>query len=298
MRILIAEDDFTSRNILASIVKKWGYNPVVTEDGQAAWDALQQPDAPKLLLLDWNMPIIDGLEVCRRLREIDSSDPFYIILLTGRGEKDDIVKGLDAGANDYIIKPYDNAELRARVKVGQRMLDLQSSLLEAQNALAYQATHDSLTGIFNRRAILDALEKELARMRREEGRLTIGMCDIDHFKKINDTYGHQAGDDVLIAFTGCIKGWLRDYDCVGRYGGEEFLIIAPGDSGQGTDSLYERLRMRIADTGMETCAGMISITASIGVACGTGQTTADTLLAAADTALYRAKADGRNRISF
>ena len=126
MRILIAEDDFTSRSILTAILKKWGYDPVVTEDGEAAWDALQQPDAPRLVLLDWNMPGMDGLEVCRRLREHETPNPPYVILLTGRGEKGDIVQGLEAGANDYVAKPYDNEELQARIRVGQRMLELQA----------------------------------------------------------------------------------------------------------------------------------------------------------------------------
>ena len=203
MKILIAEDDFTSRSMLTAILKKWGYDPVVTEDGMAAWDALQKPDAPRLVLLDWNMPGLDGLEVCRRLRTKETPNPPYVILLTGRGEKGDIVRGLEAGANDYIAKPYDNAELQARIRVGQRMLELQAKLLEARDALAHQATHDALTGIFNRRAILDRLAQEISRAERDGTPLSVGMFDIDHFKKINDTFGHQAGDDVLVAFARC-----------------------------------------------------------------------------------------------
>jgi two-component system cell cycle response regulator len=298
MRILIAEDDFTSRSILTAILKKWGYEPIVTEDGQAAWDALQQPDAPKLVLLDGNMPGMDGLEICRRLRQIVSSDPPYVILLTGRGEKNDIVQGLDAGANDYISKPYDSEELRARIGVGQRMAELQSNLLEARNALAHQATHDPLTGVLNRRAILDHLRKELARARRENGTLSVGMCDIDHFKTVNDTWGHMTGDSVLVAFSRCLLAGLREYDDVGRYGGEEFLVIAVGSKGEGGESLYERLRAGVAASRIETEGKTVSITVSIGVAPGTGQSTVDSLLAAADAALYRAKADGRNRVVY
>ena len=296
MRVLIAEDDFTSRSILTAILKKWGHDPIVTEDGTAAWDALQQADAPKLVLLDWNMPGMDGLEVCRRLRENDSTNPPYVILLTGRGEKGDIVRGLGTGANDYVAKPYDNEELQARIGVGQRMLELQASLLEARDALEHLAMHDPLTGVFNRRAILDRLRAELSRAKREGGRLSVGMCDLDHFKKINDTYGHQAGDDVLVAFTRCVQANLRDYDCVGRYGGEEFIVIAPGSNGQGCVDLYERLRAQVASAGIKTKAETISVTVSIGVASGTGQIAMDTLIAAADAALYQAKADGRNRV--
>jgi len=298
MKILIAEDDFTSRNILTAVLKKWGFDPVVTEDGRAAWDVLQQPDAPPLILLDWNMPGMDGLEICRRLREIGSSNPPYVILLTARGEKGDIVQGLEAGATDYVSKPYDNEELQARIRVGQRMLELQSHLLEARDALAHQATHDFLTGVFNRRAIRDRLKQEILRAGREKENLSVGMLDIDHFKDINDTYGHQAGDEALLVFTQCIQGGLREYDCVGRYGGEEFLVIAPGSIGLKSENLYERLRARIAGAEIATNAGSISLTVSIGVAPGTSQSLVDVLLAAADTALYQAKAGGRNRVVY
>jgi diguanylate cyclase (GGDEF)-like protein len=298
MKILIAEDDFTSRGILTAILKKWGFDPVVTENGGAAWDALQRPDAPRLVLLDWNMPGMDGLEVCRRLRERDSRNPPYVILLTARGEKGDLVQGLEAGANDYVAKPYDNEELQARIRVGQRMLDMQSHLLEAQDALEHQATHDFLTGIFNRRAILDRLAQEISRAKRENTSLSIGMCDIDHFKNINDAYGHQAGDEALVIFTRCLQSRLRDYDSLGRYGGEEFFVIAPGSVGHSGESLYERLRAEVAEAEIPTKAGMVSLTVSIGVAPGTGQSTVDALIAAADAALYQAKAEGRNRVVY
>jgi len=298
MKILIAEDDFTSRSILTAVLKKWGFDPVVTEDGGAAWDVLQRPDAPRLILLDWNMPGMDGLEICRRLRESEVPNPPYVILLTARGEKGDIVKGLEAGANDYVAKPYDNEELQARIRVGQRMLEMQSRLLEARDKLAYQATHDPLTGVLNRRAILDRLGREISRAKRENGSLSVGMFDIDHFKNINDTHGHLAGDEALVAFIRCIQDGLREYDFVGRYGGEEFLVIAPGSIGLKSESLYERLRARIAGAEIATNAGSISLTVSIGVAPGTGQSSVDALLAAADAALYRAKADGRNRVVY
>jgi len=297
MRILVAEDDLTSRRILTAILIKWGYDPIVTEDGAAAWEAMQRPDAPELILLDRKMADTDGLEVCRRLRAKDSSRSAYIILLTGLGKKSEIVQGLEAGANDYIAKPYDSEELRARIKVGQRMLELQSSLREARDALEHQAMHDPLTGVFNRRAILARLSQELSRARREDGRLSVGMCDLDHYKNINDTLGHQAGDEVLVAFTRCIQVHLRDYDCLGRYGGDEFLVIAIGVRGQAIESLYERLRARVAATEIITNAGKVSITVSIGVAQGTGQSTAEALISAADAALYRAKAEGRNQVA-
>jgi diguanylate cyclase (GGDEF)-like protein len=298
MKVLIADDDFTSRSILTAILKKCGFDPVVAEDGGAAWDILQRPDAPRLILLDWNMPVLDGPEICRRIRARNVPDPPYVILLTARGEKSDIVDGLEAGANDYMAKPYDREELLARIGVGQRMLEMQSNLLEARDALSHQATHDFLTGVFNRRAVRDRLKQEITRAGRDGKSLSVGMLDIDHFKKINDTFGHQAGDEALIAFTRLIQGGLREYDCVGRYGGEEFLVIAPGSVGSKNESLFERLRTRISEAEIATNAGPISLTVSIGVAPGTGQSDVDTLLAAADAALYQAKADGRNRVVY
>jgi diguanylate cyclase (GGDEF)-like protein len=297
MKILVAEDDLTSRRILTAILKKWGYDPVATEDGLAAWNVLQQPDAPKLLLLDWNMPEIEGPEICRRLRQKISSNPPYIILLTGRDEKGDIVLGLDAGANDYIVKPYDPAELRARIRVGQRMLELQDSLVEARDALAYQAMHDPLTGVLNRRAILGKLADKLERAKRENKRLSIGMCDIDFFKKINDTHGHQMGDKVLVGYVHCMEGQLCGNDCLGRYGGEEFLVISCPQETQDS-CFYERLRKQVAAMKIAGPSGPISITVSIGVAFATEESTVDGLLGAADEALYRAKAGGRNRVTY
>ena len=258
---------------------------------------LQKPEAPRLILLDWNMPGLEGLEVCRRLRKKETTNPSYVILLTGRGDKSDIVLGLEAGANDYIAKPYDNAELLARIRVGQRMLELQDSLLEIQAALAHQATHDALTGIFNRRAILEQLTRELARALRQGVSISVGMCDIDHFKEINDRFGHQAGDEVLVAFARSLQNNLREYDYVGRYGGEEFLIIATGSNNtQSDEGLYERLREQVAALAVKTKAGNISVTVSIGTAAGSGKSTVDALLAAADAALYQAKEAGRNRV--
>jgi len=294
MRIFLAEDDRTSRSILTAILKKWGYDPVVAADGAAAWDILRQPDAPRLVLLDWNMPEMDGLEVCRLIRKGESSNPPYVIMLTGKGEKSDIVQGLDAGANDYICKPYDNEELLARIRVGRRMVELQAALVEARDAMEHQARHDALTGIFNRRAILETLEREISRARREGGKVSVGMLDIDHFKKINDTYGHQVGDEVLVGFVRIVQRSLREYDYTGRYGGEEFLIIATGPKEVSFEGLYERLRCQVADTSLETTAGPVTITVSIGTVAGSGTSTTDEMLHMADLALYRAKAEGRN----
>ncbi len=298
MRILIAEDDLTSRAMLEFILSKWGHQPLAVEDGCEAWQAMQQADAPLLAILDWEMPGMDGLQVCRKIREANLPNPPYLIILTARDKKTDIVKGLDAGANDYISKPYNNNELRARISVGNRMLELQAKLIEARDALAHEAMHDPLTGALNRRAILAGLDKELKRSQRKASRLTIGLCDIDHFKRVNDTHGHLIGDEVLRRFTRAIQRNLRAYDLLGRYGGEEFLVIAPDSTQSYEKQLYERLRECVASDRTPTDLGEIGITVSIGVAGLDSGSTVDTLLAAADTALYKAKRHGRDQVCY
>ncbi|MCF8119406.1 MAG: diguanylate cyclase [Deltaproteobacteria bacterium] len=298
MKVLIAEDDATSRTILTSVLTQWGYEPVPTSDGRQAWDIMQQPDAPKLAILDWEMPGLNGLDICRRIQDMGSSNPPYCIVLTARDQKADIVKGLDAGANDYMSKPYDKNELQARINAGRRMVELQTELLETKNALAREAMHDPLTGALNRRAVLEGLERELNRAERHNSYLSIGLCDIDHFKEVNDRYGHQAGDVVLCAFVKTVQHNIRGHDLLGRYGGEEFLMVLPESRGGIAEGLYERLRTRIADTRITTPTGEVGITVSIGVARGRPGIAVEALLASADAALYKAKHAGRNRIVY
>ncbi len=296
MRILIAEDDFTSRTVLAGVLKKSGYEVTVTVNGAEAWEALQQPGAPALVILDWMMPEMDGLEVLRRVRALQTDRPPYIIMLTAKGEKADIIAGLDTGANDYLAKPFDSGELRARIEVGRRLVEMQDALIKSKEILAHQATHDPLTGLLNRRAILDRLHKELARAGRLGDVLAVGMCDIDHFKQVNDTYGHQAGDDVLCGLAQILRESYREYDSVGRMGGEEFLIITPMKAGTNWLSVFGRLCAKIAESYITTRSGVLSITVSIGVAYAAAETTVDEMLETADTAMYQAKNEGRNRV--
>ncbi len=296
MRILIAEDDLTSRTVLTGVLKKNGHEIVETIDGAAAWDRLQQPDAPLLIILDWMMPHMDGLEVVHRVRAVATELPPYILMLTTRNEKADIIAGLDAGANDYLAKPFDAGELRARVEVGRRMIELQQELVESRKILAHQSTHDSLTGVLNRRGVLDRLREELSRAQRYGDSLAIGMVDIDHFKQVNDTYGHQTGDDVLGGLTVLLKESLREYDSVGRMGGEEFLLIAPMRSGGDCLSVFQRTCLKVAERSITTRSGKLSVTVSIGVTTAGCDVSIDEILAAADKALYRAKEEGRNRV--
>lgn len=296
MRILIADDDATSRLVLTGVLKKHGYEVVVTVDGTEAWEAMQRPDAPKLAILDWMMPGLSGVDVCRRVRGLTSDEPPYLILLTSMGEKSDIVAGLEAGADEYLAKPFDAGELRARVDVGRRMTELQARLHEANDALAHEAMHDPLTGALNRRAFAEVLSSAMSEERRHRQGLALGICDVDEFKKINDGYGHQVGDEVLCELVRVITSNLREYDVLSRQGGDEFVVLAAHTGNADVGTLFERARAAVADNPIPTRAGELSITVSFGVRVWTDGETADGLLAAADAALYRAKSAGRNRV--
>lgn len=298
MRILIAEDDFTSRVVLMAVLKKQGHEVVATIDGAEAWAVMQQQDSPKLAILDWVMPEMDGCEVVRRIRALPGDLPPYIIMLTSKDEKADVIAGLDAGADDYLSKPYDPGELRARIEVGQRMIEMRAALVESREALAHLAAHDPLTGLLNRRAILDQLNRDLARVSRKGDAVAVGMCDIDHFKQMNDTYGHQVGDEVLRGLALILTDNLRKCDAVGRMGGEEFLVIAPVEEGTDCMSLFNRLCTHISENPITTKAGALSITISVGVARAVAGCTVDEVLDTADAALYRAKNQGRNRVVY
>lgn len=296
MRILIAEDDLTSRSMLAAVLKKAGHEIAVAVNGAEALAVLEQPSAPRLAILDWMMPEMDGLEVVRRIRTKPSSQPPYLIMLTAKSEKADIIAGLDGGADDYLAKPFDAGELRARVEVGRRIVELQAALFESREILAQQASHDAMTGLLNRRAILERLHEECARAVRHGSQVAVGICDVDHFKRVNDTHGHQVGDDVLVGLAQLLGQGVRPYDAVGRMGGEEFLVVTPMEAGADHLPLFHRLCERIADRAIGTRGGQLRVTASFGVACAS-TIPPDALLAAADRALYQAKDEGRNRVA-
>lgn len=295
MRVLIAEDDRVSRDLLQQVLGKWGCEVVVTSDGDEAWEVLQHDDAPRLAILDWMMPGLDGPEICRRVRARNAADPPYVILLTARGGKDDIVIGLEAGADDYVGKPFDRAELLARLEVGRRFTELNARLLETQRILAEQALTDALTGVMNRRAILGRLEEEIARAHREETTLGVGMIDIDHFKRVNDVYGHTAGDAVLREIAVRSRSAMRQYDAFGRFGGEEFLAIVPDSPDSEVRGVLERIRTAVCAGPVETQGNTLMVTVSIG-GVTSGASSADMLICSVDDALYKAKADGRNRV--
>jgi two-component system cell cycle response regulator len=297
VRILVADDDLTTRLVLTGLLRKWGHEVVAAVDGTQAWETMQGVDAPTLAILDWMMPGLSGVEVCGRVRSLPSDQPPYLIILTSKGEKADIVAGLDAGADDYLAKPFDPGELRARVNVGQRMIDLEARLLEARDALAHEATHDPLTGAFNRRAFAGYLTRAISEERRHHDGLALGICDVDEFKKINETHGHQVGDEVLVGLVGMLSGTLRGHDVLGRHGGDEFVVLAGHIADADVGPFFERMRAAVAGHPILTKSGEVSITLCFGVSRWTDDQTEDELLAAADTALYRAKGAGRNRVA-
>lgn len=296
MRILIAEDDVTSRLILENMLTKWGYDVVSATDGNDAWKKLQEEDSPKLVILDWMMPGMEGIEICRKIRENSKSEDqyTYVTLLTAKESKENIVTGMDAGADDYITKPFDMHELRVRVRAGQRIVQLQSELLEAKKDMEIQSRTDPLTGVLNRRAILSQIENELSRAKRDNAHISISMLDLDHFKKINDTFGHLAGDAVLRESMNRVEETIRTYDAVGRFGGEEFIVVLPGAKEADAFIIADRIRIKINAKNANIDGVSIPFTISQGLATCNGELTADELIAKADEALYRAKQNGRN----
>lgn len=277
--------------------RKWGYDVILAEDGNTAWIQLTSPDAPRMALLDWMMPGQNGVDVCRELRKMRPEPYTYILLLTAKDAKESIVEGLESGADDYLTKPFHPQELRARIQVGSRLLDLEDSLVQAREAMRYKATHDALTGVWNRGTILDTLEREVVRSSREGLSLGVLIADLDHFKSVNDTYGHLTGDAVLREVTKRMLADVRSYDAVGRYGGEEFLILLPNCDPAETEEKAERLRGAVIREPIETESGRLKITVSIGGVATSSwpENTASQFLQMADSALYRAKEGGRNR---
>lgn len=299
MKILLAEDSPVYRHLISGHLKAWGFDLQVAKDGAAAWELLQAPDAPRLALLDWVLPKIEGIELCRRIRKSPAHSHYtYIVLLTGKDGKDDLVEGMQAGADDYLAKPFHPPELEARLLVGKRILNLQHELVSARELLRVAATYDFLTGLLNRGEIVAWLDRELVRGRREATPVGIILADIDHFKNVNDSLGHSAGDAVLREVARRLKSGLRVYDGAGRYGGEEFLLILPGCDLETTVRRAQQIGRLVSATGVMSPKGSVEITVSMGVTCAGGgsNTSVESLLNEADVALYRAKENGRNRV--
>jgi diguanylate cyclase (GGDEF)-like protein len=298
MRILIAEDEPLFRRLLQRMLTEWGYQVVVARDGSEACQILLSEDPPKLAILDWKMPGMEGIDVCRKIRADLAEHYTYLILLTSQQREEDIVAGMEAGADDYIVKPFKHSELRVRLRAGRRIVELHEELLAAREVLHAKASHDSLTGLWNHEEILAILGKELARSERDGVCVSVIMADIDHFKEVNDTFGHLAGDAVLRLTSEKMQALMRAYDSIGRYGGEEFLIVLPDCCGECAAAFAQRLCLRISGDRMDTSEGLIPVSISLGVASSSSAASPGehSLIRAADAALYRAKQKGRNRV--
>lgn len=299
MRILIADDNPSHLRLLNAFLVMWNYEVVLACDGEEACNILLGQDTPKLAILDWMMPGMDGPEICREVRKHSERAYVYILLLTAVFDKNILIMGLEAGADDYLTKPFEGNELKARLRTGRRILELQEQLVSVNETLQFQLGHDSLTGMQSRASILETLRIELMRSQRERTTVGILMTDLDHFKQINDTYGHLAGDTVLREAAKRMRASVRPYDAVGRFGGEEFLILMPGCDIPRALSRAEGLRNAIAKEPVDTPEGMITVTLSLGVTVGGGANPGELEghLRAADVALYEAKTKGRNQVA-
>jgi diguanylate cyclase (GGDEF)-like protein len=285
--------------LMQRTLQQFGYEVVLAENGRIAAQILARTDGPRLALVDWMMPELDGPGLCREVRSSHREGGYvYLVLLTSKQSNEDIVAGLNAGADDYITKPCHPAELRARLHTGCRVLSLEEELVKARDEMHYKATHDPLTGIWNRASILSQLESELERSHQENVPASVLLCDVDHFKQVNDKFGHLVGDSVLREVATRLTEAVRAFDAVGRYGGEEFLILLRRCDDSTLETRSEAVRLAIAATPIVTGAEKLSISMSVGAAsCGQWEPGApiERILARADAALYRAKTDGRNR---
>lgn len=296
MKVLVAEDDPLVRMLLEGLLIGWGYQVEIAVDGTEAWRILQRKEAPDLAILDWMMPGMDGVQICRELRRRETENYVYVLLLTSKDTKEDVVLGLESGVDDYLTKPFNSDELRARITAGKRIVNLQRQLLQVQEVLRVKATCDGLTGLWNRTTILELLGKHLEKTSENGEPTAVVLADVDHFKGVNDTLGHQAGDAVLQEVARRLATAVRSYDAVGRFGGEEFLIVLPGRDTRTALAVAQQLRGSLADSAIVIPEGTIQVTISLGVAStDTVAVHMDTLIRTVDELLYQAKTAGRNR---
>jgi diguanylate cyclase (GGDEF)-like protein len=299
--ILIVEDNPVARKVLEKMLAKASYRTVSAQNGAEALALFENEFFP-IVLTDWMMPEMNGLELCQAIRRMPNIGYVFIVLLTARDSKQDIITGLESGADDFIIKPVNPPELMARLKCGHRILELEQSLRQANKEIRLLSIQDPLTGCFNRSYLDERLPDEVKRAKRYCHPLSLIMCDIDHFKLINDTYGHQTGDRVLEKFARRIHHAIRDrIDWLVRYGGEEFLIVLPETDIGGACCAAEKLRRIVCDQPFKISDLSLTVTASFG-ASGYARITASTptaiekLIDRADQCLYKAKEQGRNRL--
>jgi diguanylate cyclase (GGDEF)-like protein len=292
MKLLVADDSSLYRTMLKRMLEAWGYEVVLAVDGHEAQRILDSNDAPSLAIVDCMMPGMSGLELCKQIRA-RRQGYVYTILLSAANHENDVLQGFELGADDYLGKPFKELELIARLRVGERIIKIHEELVEAYKILEFEAAYDSSLRIWNRRTIMDLLSKEVGRAKRSQTPLSIFLADLDFFKRVNDSYGHLVGDEVLRRAAERMSNEVRESDHLGRYGGEEFLAVLPACTAEGAVLVAERVRQSI---GNEPLVKEVAMTVSIGVAqLRPGQEIHD-LLHEADIAMYRAKQSGRNRV--
>ncbi|HEX7011458.1 MAG TPA: diguanylate cyclase [Steroidobacteraceae bacterium] len=299
-RILLVDDEPTQRLIVARLLKRAGYEVETAANGREALDMLQSGDF-QLLITDWEMPQMDGIALCGALRSMPGKGYTYTILLTARDAIEHVVEGLRAGADDYLTKPVVEAELVARLNTGRRIVTLERSLRAANEENRRLSITDALTGAYNRRYLMEQLPREIERAARYGRQLSVIMCDVDHFKKINDSHGHLVGDEMLKWFVGKLRSGVRACDWVARYGGEEFLIVLPETNVDQAATAAEHLRAQVAGSSIPLEGLELSVTASFGV-CGWKNSvpqgaSLDTLIARCDEGVYASKSAGRDRVT-
>jgi diguanylate cyclase (GGDEF)-like protein len=297
--ILLAEDSAVIQTVVRNMLILWGHEVVTAADGLQAWRILESDRAPRLAVFDWIMPGLQGPELCRRLRQRSPEPYTYVLLLTSRDDCQDVVEGLDAGADDYLTKPFHAQELRARIRAGERILRLQEELVAAREELRERATIDHLTQLLNRASVLDALDRNLGRAEREGMPLSVLLVDVDRFRQINESFGHWTGDSVLCEFGRRIVGAVPPGAVVGRYSGEEFLVLLPGIGSSEARRFAAEIRDAIGLEPFRVGAGSFPVTCAVGIAerplSGTSDPAA--LLRAADDSLLEAKRESQLRIA-
>ncbi|CAN5601720.1 diguanylate cyclase [soil metagenome] len=283
------------------LLQKSGYEVTTVDNGQEAAQILSKASGPRMALIDWMMPGLDGPGVCRAVRERHDESYVYMVLLTSKQSSGDAVQGLEAGADDYLTKPCHPAELRARLHTGRRILQLEDKLVDAREKMRFKATHDSLTLLWDRGGILSLLQSELGRASRDHSPVSLLLCDVDHFKRVNDTYGHQVGDEVLQEVSKRLQDAVRSHDAVGRYGGEEFLIVMGATGAMELQERAEQIRSAVSCLPFLTAYGMLTVSISIGaitIEDWNKSVPVEPILKRVDDALYRAKAAGRDRVMY
>jgi diguanylate cyclase (GGDEF)-like protein len=299
-RILVAEDEPVSLRLLQACLVEWGYEVTSARDGQKALEVLQSPESPRLAILDWVMPGRDGIDICREVRKRRNEPYLYLLMLTSKARKQDIVEGLESGADDYLVKPYDPQELRARLRAGRRILDLQEQLVSAHRLIEAQMTVDPLTGVWSRNVILDILKVQLTLSSQVCSPMSLVLANVDRFRGITATFGPLAGDAVLREVARRIRGALRPPDSIGRCGAEEFAMVLPGCDTAAAANLAEKFRARVDRRDVDTSEALIPVTVSLGVVVTPSEKALDLerVWRLATEAVARAKANGHDRVEF